>query len=239
VVAVKAWQVPEVAPRLRPLLGAGTAVLPLQNGVEAADQLAAALGRAPVLGAVCKIICEAVEPGRVRHRGAEPHVALGELDGRRSERVDALCGALGRARVKTEVPADVVAALWEKFVFITAVSGLGAVTRSPLGVLRALPETRGLLEQAMREVVEVASGLEIRLPAEIVERTMAFVDRLPEDATASMQRDVMEGRPSELESQNGAVVRLGERAGVATPFNRFLHHCLLPMERRARSAPWS
>ena len=235
IVAVKAWQVPEAAAGLAPLLGPGTLVLPLQNGVEAADQLAAALGEENVLGAVCKIICEAVEPGRLRHHGGQPYVAMGELDGRRGERLDILRRALERARVKTEVPADIRSAIWEKFLFITAVSGLGALTRSPVGVVRSLPETRGMLEQAMREVVDVARGLGVRLPADAVEKTMGFVDGLPADATASMQRDVMEGRPSELEAQNGAVVRLGDKAGVSTPVNRFLYHCLLPMERRARS----
>lgn len=239
IVAVKAWQVTEAAPGLSPLLGPGTSVLPLQNGVEAADELAAVVGESHVLGAVCKIICEAVEPGRVRHHGAQPYVALGELDNRPSERLELLRRALDRAGVRAEVPSDVRAAIWEKFLFITAVSGLGAITRSPLGVLLADPQTRRMLEQAMREVAVVAGGLGVRLAPDAVERTMAFAASLPENATASMQRDLMEGRPSELEAQNGAVVRLGRQAGVATPLNHFIYHCLSPMERRARAPVWS
>lgn len=235
VLGVKAWQVPEVAPAIRPLVGRETCVVPLQNGVEAADQLAAVLGPEPVVGAVCKIICRVVEPGHVRHFGARPAIALGELDGRASARLERLRRALERARVAAETPPDIRVAMWEKFLFITAVSGIGAVTRSPLGVTRAIAETRAVLEEAMREVVAVAAARGVALAPQTVARTMAAVDRLPADATASMQRDLMEGRPSELESQNGAVVRLAHELGVATPIHRFLYASLLPMERQARS----
>lgn len=234
VVGVKAEQVPGVARTMAPLIGPGTCVLPLQNGVEASDQLAEVLGAEHVLGAVCKIVCRVVEPGHILHFGAEPAVTVGELDNRPSGRLERLCEALERARVKTKIPPDIRAALWEKFLFITAVSGLGAVTRSTLGVLRTLPETREMLESAMREVQAVAAGHGVVLRQDIVERTMKFLDGLTPDATASMQRDLMEGRPSELEYQNGAVVRLGREAGVATPLNHFIYYGLLPMERAAR-----
>ncbi len=237
IVGVKAWQVPGVAPTIAPLIGPETCVLPLQNGVEASDQLAAAVGAGHVLGAVCKIISRLEARGHVQHLGAEPTLTLGELDNRRTARLERLCAALERARVKIEIPADVRAAIWEKFLLITSVSGLGAVTRSPLGVLRALPETRAMLEQAMNEVMDVAAARGVTMRPDIVERTMEFFDGLPEDATASMQRDIMEGRPSELEDQNGAVVRLGRERGVATPLNHFVYHCLLPMERAARANP--
>lgn len=236
IVGVKSWQVTEAARSIRPLLGDGTCVLPLQNGVEAPERLAAVLGAGPVLGGVCKILCRAVAPGRIRHLGAEPWIALGELDGRRSERVDRLRRALERARVKTEVPPDVSVALWEKFLFIVAVGGLGAVTRSPVGVLRSLPETRALLAEAMREVAAVAAARGVELGARAVDEALAFIDRLPAGAAASMQEDIVAGRPSELDDQNGAVARLGRDAGVDTPLNRFIHACLLPMERRARGS---
>ena len=114
-------------------------------------------------------------------------------------------------------------------------SGVGAVTRVTLGQLRSRPETREMLEQAMLEVREVGVAGGVALREDAVTRTLAFLDTVPPDGTASMQRDIMEGRPSELESQNGAVVRLGRSAGVPTPVNRFLYHSLLPMEARARA----
>ena len=233
-VGVKAWQVPEAARGMRPLVGPETTVLPLQNGVEAPRQLAEVLGRERVVGGLCKLIVQLVGPGHVRHSGAEPYVALGELDGRRSERVERLQAALVGAGVTVEVPADIEVAMWEKFLLIAAISGVGAVTRAPLGRLLAVPETRRLLELAMREIETVARAHGVLIAADTVERTLAFFESLPGDGTASMQRDVIAGRPSELESQNGAVVRLGREVGVVTPVHDFLYASLLPQELQAR-----
>ena len=233
-VCVKAWQVAEAALACRPLVGPETFVVPLQNGVEAPAQLAAVLGAEHVLGGLCRIVSFVVEPGHVRHAGLEPYVACGELDNRPSERAERLREAFARAGVTAEVPPDIQVALWQKFLFIASFSGVGAVTRAPAGVLRSLPETRQMLEQAMHEVLAVAQARGVGLPEETIHQTMALIDSLPADGTASMQRDIMEGRPSELESQNGAVVRLGQEVGVPTPLNTFIYHSLLPLESRAR-----
>jgi 2-dehydropantoate 2-reductase len=132
------------------------------------------------------------------------------------------------------VPEDVEAATWEKFLFIAPFSGVGAVTRQPAGVVRSIAETRDLIERAMYEVAALARAKGVNLPDEAVARNMRYVDSLPADSTASMQRDIMDGRPSELEQQTGAIVRLGREAGVPVPVNAFLHAALLPSERRAR-----
>jgi len=233
-VGVKAWQVTEAAQVMGPLVGPETFVVPLQNGVEAPDQLAAVLGAGHVLGGLCRIVSSVVEPGHIRHAGLEPYVAFGELDSRPSERAGRLREAFARAGVTAEIPPDIQVAMWEKFLFITSFSGVGAVTRAPAGVLRSLPETHQMLEQAMHEVLAVARAREIALPEEAIPRTLTLIGNLPPGGTASMQRDVMEGRPSELESQNGAVVRLGQEVGVATPLHAFIYHSLLPLELRAR-----
>lgn len=234
-VAVKAWQVTEVARTLGPLLGPRTFVVPLQNGVEAADQLAAVLGHERVIGGLCKIVSAIVAPGHVRHSGVPPQVEFGERDGRRSERVEALRAAFERAQgVSVVVPDEVEVAIWEKFLFIAPFSGVGAVTRQPAGAIRAIPETRDLIERAMFEVAALARAKGVRLLDEAVGRNLRYVDSLPADATASMQRDIMEGRPSELEQQTGAIARLGREAGVPVPVNAFLYAALLPAERKAR-----
>lgn len=234
-VATKAWQLPEAAEAMRPLVGSETMVIPLLNGVEAPDILAAALGAEHVLGGMCKISAFRAAPGLIRHVGVEPEVVFGELDGRRTERVERLRRAFAACRgVKVTIPDDVRAAMWGKLTFIAAFSAVGAVTRSPAGVIRSLPETRRLLEQAMREIVAVAQGLGVNLPDAAVDQALAFTDSLEPHVTASMQRDIMEGRPSELEAQTGAVVRLGRQAGVPTPVNEFLYAALLPQELKAR-----
>jgi 2-dehydropantoate 2-reductase len=234
-VSVKAWQVPEAVQAMRPMVGPETFVVPLENGVEAPSQLAEVLGKKQVLGGLCRIISALVEPGHIRHAGIAPTVTFGELDGHPSERAERLRQAFSKAKgVTPYVSPDVRVAMWEKFLFIAALSGVGALTRAPVGVLRTVPETRRMLEGAMDEILAVAHARGIALPQEAVTETMAFIDALPADGTASMQRDVIAGRPSELESQNGAVVRLGEKAGVETPIHTFIYHSLLPQELRAR-----
>jgi 2-dehydropantoate 2-reductase len=233
-VAVKTWQVPDAALAMRPMVGQNTFVVPLENGVDAPAELMAVLGEAHVLGGLCHIVSYIAEPGHIRHAGIEPHIAFGELDGRSSKRAQRLKAAFERAGVWAEVPENIRAAMWEKFLFIAAISGVGAVTRAPAGVMRGLPETRQLLQRAMEEVIAVAKAHQVNLPEDVLEKTMAFIDNLPEGATASMQRDIMEGRPSELASQNGAVLRLGSEQGVPTPTHAFLYHSLLPQDLRAR-----
>lgn len=234
VLGVKAWQVREAARALQPAIGPETCVLPLQNGVEAAGQLIEELGKGPVLGGMCRISSLIRAPGHIAHVGLEPHVALGELDNRRTERVERLRAAFERAGVSVEIPDDIQAAIWGKFLFIAAVSGVGAVTRAPLGVVRRLPETRRMLVEVMQEIYDLAITQGVRLAEDSVSRTLAYIDTLPEKTVPSMQRDLMEGRPSELEAQNGAVVRLGRQVGLPTPVNWILYGSLLPAELRAR-----
>ena len=235
---VKAWQVPEAALTLRPWLGSDSLVVPLQNGVEAAGQLAAALGPEPVAGGVSKIVCEVVEPGHLRHFGAEPGVDLGplppwpgELDAaaraaRQRPRCERVAEALTRAGVAATVRDDILAGIWEKFLFIASVSGVGALTGGTLGEIRSDPESRELVRSAMQEIEAVARARGVGLGPDAVERAMGFVDRLAAGSTASMQRDLLAGRPSELEAQNGAVVRLGRESGVPTPVHERLYSTL-------------
>lgn len=231
---VKAWQVPEVAPALAPMIGEGTGVVYLGNGVEAPSQLIQVLGPEAVLGGLTRISAAIAGPGHIQHLGIEPVVAFGELDGRTSARVKALRQAFERAGVSVSVPADIQAAMWEKFVFIASISGLGAVTRAAVGVFRQLPETRQMLEAAIDEVVVVARARKIHLDAKVARRTLAMIDGVASGVTASMQRDIMEGRPSELGAQNGAVVKMGLEAGVPTPVHAFIYASLLPQELKAR-----
>ena len=234
-VAVKAWQVPEAAQAIEPLVGPETMVVPLQNGVEAPAQLAAVLGAGLVIGGVCGIISFVAGPGHIRHAGADPFIRFGERDNRPSDRVERLHQAFAKTTGLTaEIPADIHVAMWRKFLLIVSWSGVGAITRAPVGIFRSLPQTRHLLQQAMQEVYNVAHARNIMLPDDVVEQTIAFMDSLPPSATASMQRDIIAGRPSELEAQNGAVVRLGQEVGVETPVNAFIYHMLLPLELKAR-----
>ncbi len=234
VVAVKSWQLAEASSGLSTLVGHSGVALPLLNGVEAAARLAALLGDDRVLKGLARIISFIASPGTIRHVGAEPTIALGEPDSRPSERVDRVAQALRGAGIRTETPDDIDAALWLKFLFVVPVGGVGAVTRAPMGVIRSQAETRGMLEAAMREVYAVATGHGVDLPPDSVPKALRFIETLPTEGTASLQRDIAEGRRSELDAWNGAVVRLGREVGIATPVHEFIYHSLLPLERRAR-----
>ena len=232
---VKAWQVPEAAGAMKPLIGAQTIVLPLENGVSAPAQLEAALGHEHVLGGVCRISALIAAPGVIRHVGIQPTILFGELDTHPSERVESLRQVFARCQGLTvKVPMDINVAMWEKFMFIVAVSGLGAATRQPMGVFRSLPETRRLLLASLNEVAALARVNDVPLPDDAVSHTLAVIDATPPATLASMQNDIMNGRPSELESQAGAVVRMGRAARIPTPVNEFLYAILLPMEINAR-----
>ncbi len=231
---VKTWQVMDAAQSMKPMIGPGTFVVPLQNGVEAAAQLAEVLGAEHVLAGLCGTISRIAGPGHILTIGDANFVKFAEMDKRPSERTERLRQAFARAGVKVEVPPDIDVALWEKFLFVVAFGGLGSVTRAPIGILRTLPETRQLLDRSLREIFAVARARQVALSEESVSKSTAFLDSLAAGGTTSLQRDIAEGKPSELEAWTGAVVRLGREAGVDTPLNQFIYHSLLPLEMRAR-----
>lgn len=234
VVAVKAWQVSEIAPRLLPLLKPDSVVIPVQNGVEAADQLQAVLPAGAVVGGICHVQAWIDRPGHVTHVGIPPLVTLGELSGKVSPRLEHIAEALKAAGMTVVLSSNIRADLWEKLLFVEPLGSVGAVTRVPVDVLRSVPESRAMLVEAMQEVSRVAASLGIQVHPEAVDRSMKRVDSLPAGSTASLQRDIADGRPSELEEQTGAVVRFAQRTRTAAPLHAYLRSALLPQELLAR-----
>jgi 2-dehydropantoate 2-reductase len=233
---VKAWQVPEAAEAMRPMVGPDTVIVPLQNGVEAAGQLATVLGPRPVLTGLCGTFSWVAAPGRIKNIGGASFVRFGEPDNRWSERGERVRAVLHRAGIAADIPTDIHHALWSKFLTVTAFGGIGALSRAPIGVIRALPETRALLERCIAETLAVARAHGIAMPEAAAAATLGFLDGLPEAATTSLQRDIASGRRSELDSWNGAVVRLAADKHVAVPTHEMIYNCLLPLERKAQGA---
>jgi 2-dehydropantoate 2-reductase len=234
VLGVKAWQIPEAARAIKPMIGPQTVILPLQNGVEAPEHLAKEYGPRHVLAGLCGLFVSMVGPGHIRHGAIDPFIRFGEMDNRPSQRVKHLQQVLMRAGITAEIPPNIQTALWMKFLFITPFTGVGAVTRSTLGEWRSLPGTRQMAETALEEMVAVARTRGVALPEDAVQTVMKTFDNLPPDITTSIQRDIMEGRPSELDALIGVVVRYGKENKVATPLHDFLYNSLRPMELRAR-----
>jgi 2-dehydropantoate 2-reductase len=233
IIAVKAWQVKEIAHELKEIVEERTIVLPLENGILAADELAEVLDRQNIIGGLCRIISKIESPGIIKHFGVKPTIVFGELDRSKSERLVGLKNLFGQAGIESKLSGDIRAELWKKFISI-CVSGLMAVTKTTYGEMRELKETRQMMVDLLSEIYDLSQEIGIMIESEFLPKTIAFIDSFPYDSTSSLTRDVWEGKPSEIEYQNGTVVKLAEEYGLDVPVNRFVYSCILPMEKKAR-----
>lgn len=232
--SVKGWDTASAAQLIKPMVEPDTAVISLQNGVLNEEILSEALGSEPVLGGTCYISSEIAAPGLIRHKSQMRRVIFGELDGRITPRAERILTAFENSGATVELTTDIRKAQWTKFLFIGPISGVSAVTQSPIGPILRCPETRELYIEAMREVEAVARALGVKLDDDVLERTLTFSDGLEPDIKPSMLVDLERGKRLELDAQNGAVVRLGHRAGVPTPVNEFITRVLTLADRKAR-----
>jgi len=219
VLSVKLWDTESAARQIRPLVGPKTGVLSLQNGVIKDDILRRELGDSPVMGGVGYVAATLSRPGVIHQTGTMQRIVLGEYDGRSSERARFLHEALRKAGVNAELAADVRRAIWEKFVFLVALSAATTTMRTTIGPIRENPRARAFLLQIMREAVAVGRAHGVALPEDYAESRLAFADGLPADMTSSMHHDLERGSRLELEWLSGGVVQLGRAAGVPTPAN--------------------
>jgi 2-dehydropantoate 2-reductase len=231
VFTVKMPDADAAAARLAPLMKPGTVVLPLQNGVEIADLLAAHVGAAAVALGAAYIPTKIAAPGVIEHAGGFASLRFGPLQAQQRGALEAFAAACGRAQVPVELIDDMRRVMWEKFVFLVGMSSLTALTRQPIGVVRGDAELRRLLQQVMDETAALARAEGVALADDFVARQMAVVDGLPAQAKASMANDLDAGRPLELPWLAGAVVRRSERAGLQASANRFVSAALGPYVR--------
>jgi 2-dehydropantoate 2-reductase len=233
IIAVKAWQVKEIAPELKAIIHPETIILPLQNGILAANELAEVIDKHNIIGGLCRIISKIEAPGVITHFAVEPSIVFGELDNKKTNRMIKLKTLFDQAAINSKISSDIKADLWKKFIAI-CVSGLLAVTKSTYGEIRELKETRKMMEDILNEIYNLSQKIGIKIEQEYISKTMAFADTFPYNSTSSLARDVWEGKPSEIEYQNGTVVRLAEKHGINVLLNRFIYSCILPMEIKAR-----
>jgi 2-dehydropantoate 2-reductase len=233
IVATKTYHTGEAAQAVKPLIGDGTVVLSLQNGIDAAERIGSVVGMEHMLGGATWLSAAIESPGRIGQYSQFRRIALGELDGRITPRAQAIASALAATPAVIELVPNIRQVLWTKFVFIAAISALGGLTRVAIGEYRHVPEARGVLAQAMAEVSAVAKAGGVILDADIVAKTLAFIDASAPDIRPSMQRDLEAGRTSELESLIGVVVRLGKESGVLTPVMGLAYALLKPAHLKA------
>ncbi len=226
--AVKLPDVQSAARLLPPMLGPRTLVIPFQNGVEAAQLLSAQVPPAQVASGVAYIAASLRAPGVVVHGGPFARLRFGARESAQSPALETFRDACQRAGIDGQIVADIRRELWEKFVFLVGLSAMTAVTRKPVGVIRADADMRATLRAVMQETFDVGAAEGVGLAADFVDARLAFVDTLPETMQASMLHDLQAGRPLELPWLSGAVVRLGERHAIATPVNRTIVAALKP-----------
>ena len=219
-IGVKLWDTEAAAQAVKPLVGADTAVLSLQNGVIKDDILRRAFGEKAVMGGVGYVATHIARPGVIRQVGAIQRMVFGEYDGRRSPRAEALLALALKAGIQAELSSDIGRAIWEKYVFLVGLSATTATMRSNIGPIRENPQTRAFLLRIMEEVVAVGRALGVALPEDYAQQRLAFADTVPHGMSSSLHHDLERGNRLEVEWLSGGVVKLGERAGVPTPANR-------------------
>ncbi len=231
----KTYGTDQAAAELQPIVGDETTVLSLQNGIDAPDRIGKILGMEHMIAGATWISSAVESPGVIRQMSDFRRVVIGELNGESTPRIQAIYEALKASGITAELSDNILKVMWTKFVFIAAAGSFGSLTRLPIGEYRSVPETRMLVTQLLREVEAVARRQGIDLDADVVEKTMAFIDSNGPKIKPSMQLDVEAGRRTEIESLIGVVGRKGRELGVETPVADMLYATLLPVDLKARA----
>ncbi len=220
----KTFDLDGAARSIAPLLDRGTLVLPLLNGLDIADRLAAVIGRDHVLAGLCQISSTIAAPGLIRQNGPLNRIVLGEIEGRASQRASEVAAFMQQAGINAHASDRMVDELWKKFYFLDPWAGLCAMTDSPLGAVREDPDTRAVLIECIEEVRALAEARGVALPAGA--EALAILDGLPRDMTPSLLRALRQGAPLEIDVFPGTAVRLGVELGIPTPAHRLIYAAL-------------
>lgn len=219
-IAVKLWDTESALEQLRPMVGPATTLISFQNGVLKDTMLRAAYPAQQIMGGVCYVAATIDRPGVIRQTGSMQRLLFGEFDGAQSERGMALMKACRAGGINAELSENILAEIWQKYVFLVGLSGTTTSIRRSIGPIRSNPQTRAFLHDVMDEVVQVGRAQGVDLPVDYAKRRLEFADGLPADMTSSMHHDLERGNRLELRWLSGGVVELGRQCRVATPLNR-------------------
>ena len=233
-VCVKTWQLEAAAKEINQVLNEKTMVISLLNGVNNTEVLGAVIDKKHLLCGLCKVVSKIEDFGVINHISFEPTIVFGELNNEKTERALLLEKLFLNARITTKLAENIQVEIWSKFLFISTISGIGALTRATVGEIMDSPQLKKMMSKIADEIVAVAKAKGIYLSEILVENQFKMIESQPYNTTSSLQRDMMEGKPSELEAQTGTVVKMGIELGVPTPINDFIYYCLLPQEKKAR-----
>lgn len=226
--ATKLYDTESAGEMCTPFLGPDTAVISLLNGVDSEEQLARLLGAEHVAGGVARISAEIEAPGVIRHLSDFASIEFGEMDGHESKRLRRFLDVARAAGIDAELRGDIEAAIWDKFILMSTISAMTALTRLPLGPIRDNPASWELMQDAAREAGAVARARGVQLSPDAVDRVMKILTKLPDSMKASTLMDLERGKRLELEWLSGAVCRFGRETGVDTPVHRVVLAALSP-----------
>jgi 2-dehydropantoate 2-reductase len=225
---VKLWDVESAGRHIKPLVRSNTAVIPLQNGIDAPERLLPILGKQAVMGGVAQISASIVEPGVIRQVGTFMRMLFGELDGSSSKRGEALLALCRKAGFDAVLSDQIVTELWMKFILLATNASVMALARQPIGKLRDDPDMRPQFVAAYREVINVGRARGVTLPDDALDKMLAFNAGAPPAMKPSMALDLERGNRIELPWLGGKVVELGRQLGVPTPTHSFMYAALKP-----------
>jgi len=225
---VKLWDVESAGHGIRPLVGPDTAVIPLQNGIDAAERLIPILGAGAVMGGVAQISASITAPGVIQQVGAFTRMIFSELDGKRSRRGEDFFALCQKAGFDVTLSEQILTDLWMKFILLACNASITAATRQPLGKLRDDPDLRPVMIAAFRETIEVGKARGVALPHDALEKILDFVGHAPPAMKASMALDLERGNRLELPWLGGKVVELGRKLNVPTPTHGVMYAVLKP-----------
>jgi len=225
---VKLWDLESAGEHIKPLVGPGTAVIPLQNGIDAADRLIPILGRGAVMGGVAQISASIIKPGVIRQVGTFMRMIFGEFDGQRSKRAQDFLALCQKAGFDATLSEQIETELWMKFIPLATNASITAATRLPIGKLRDDPDVKAIFLACITEVIDVGRAKGVALPPDALARTLDFLGHAPPAMKASMALDLERGNRMELPWLSGKVVELGREFGVPTPTHDVLYALLKP-----------
>jgi 2-dehydropantoate 2-reductase len=225
---VKLWDVESAGEHIKPLVGPNTAVIPLQNGIDAPERLVPILGKQAVMGGVAQISASIVAPGVIRQVGTFMRMIFGELNGSPSKRGEDLFAMCKKAGFDAVLSDQIVTELWMKFILLATNASVMAVVRQPIGKLRDDPDMKPQFVAAYNEVIAVGRARGVKLPADTLDKMLAFNTGAPPSMKPSMALDLERGNRIELPWLGGKVVELGRQLGVPTPTHSFMYAALKP-----------
>lgn len=225
---VKLWDVESAGEAIKPMVGPNTAVIPLQNGVDASERLAPIVGPQAVMGGVANISATIAEPGVIRQTGTVMRIVFGELDGKKSARAEAFAAMCQKAGIEGVLSPSILTDLWMKFILLASNASIMALTRLPIGKLRDDPDIAPWFTTAYEEVAAVGRAAGVKLPGDAVDKTLDFNRNAPPTLMPSMAVDLLRGNRIELPWLSGKVVELGKKHGVPTPTHAFMYAALKP-----------